>query len=522
MTRRLQPQRAASYRRESGQGQKNNYSLKTQGQGIQRYCREHNYIMNNDQDYTDIKTGIVYREREALNVLRAAARRHEFDVVVVYDLDRFSRNPVQQMVVIEDLINHGVRVECVLRTIDYSPEGQLTLFSQGYAAQLEHERILERISRGQRARVEDGKPLAGGNPRYGYQWANKEKTRYELSSKVVYIDKNGTQWKEGDVAAYIFDLADSGYSLNRIANALSEAQIPTPKGNDTWAATTIRRILEDPIYTGRPLAFKWEVERDAAYTRIVKHRAPEKQIPLPIDIAPALVDIEKFERVQRQIQANKERSARNTSNQEDALLQGGLVICGYCGVNMSVSRYNGYAVYMCTMGRKGYGTQECKFLSTSARKLDDALWQRAAEIIQNPSLVRQAITKRRQLDITGQDLIPINNLLIKIQRQMKNYNLAIGSTENDDVLDALIGDLNKLAKIANELKKMRDDLMVEHDAWEQSENALDEFEGWRANFRGGSVAPTYQEKRNACEILGLKAYVWKATHSPHYAIEDNL
>lgn len=522
MIHRLQAERVASYRRESNQGQKNNYSLKTQNEGIHRYCREHNYKMNTEHDYIDIKTGIVYREREALNALRAAARRHEFDVVIVYDLDRFSRNPIHQMIVLEDLINHGVRVECVLRTIHDSPEGQLTLFAQGYAAQLEHERILERTARGRRARAEDGKPLATGNPRYGYQWANKEKTRYELNAKVVYIDKNGNQWKEGDVAVYVFDLADRGYSLNRIVNSLNEAQIPTPKGNSRWAATTIRRILGDPIYTGRPLAFKWVVERDAAYKRIVKHRAREKQISLPAGTAPALVCIERFERVQRQIQLNKERFARTTSNQEDALLQGGLVVCGYCGANMSVSRHKDYAVYTCTIGRKGYGTQECKFLSISARKLDDALWQQAIEIIQNAPLIEQVVSKRRQLDITSQDLTPINNLLIKLRRQIQNYNLAISSTENVDVLDALIGELNKLAKIANELNKMRDALLVEHDEWKQSENALDKFEEWCTNFREESVVPAFKEKRNICEILGLKAYVWKATYSPHYVIKANL
>ena len=167
------PERAASYRRESDSGQKKNYSLKTQSERIQEYCQEHGYEMSPEHDYMEIKTGILYRERKVLNELQAAARRGEFQVLVIYDLDRFSRDPVQQMIVMEDLTYYGVRVECCLREIDYSPKGQLVLFMQGYAAKLEHERIRDRSTRGQRARVEEGKPSATGRPRYGYLWANQ-------------------------------------------------------------------------------------------------------------------------------------------------------------------------------------------------------------------------------------------------------------------------------------------------------------------------------------------------------------
>ena len=236
--------------------------------------------MSSEHDYVEIKTGILYRERKVLNELRAAARRGEFQVLVIYDLDRLSRDPVQQMIVMEDLTYYGVRVECCLREIDYSPKGQLVLFMQGYAAKLEHERTRDRSTRGQRARVEEGKPSATGRPRYGYLWANQAKAKYDLNPKIVYVTKSGNQWREGDIVSYVFDLADSGYSLNRIIAALNEAHIPTANGNDMWTTTTVRRILTDPIYIGKPIALKWKIERDSTYTRIVKHRAKEEQIHL--------------------------------------------------------------------------------------------------------------------------------------------------------------------------------------------------------------------------------------------------
>ena len=187
---------------------------------------------------------------------------------------------------------------------------------------------------------------------------------------------------------------------------------------------------------------------------------------------------------------------------------------------MAVSRNKGHAVYVCATWRKGYGTQECRCLTISARMLDSIFWQSITSVISDPLLVEQAVNKRRHPDTTAYELEPINRIQVKIQHQIENYNRAISTADNDDVINALIGELDKLSKVQEELENMRDTLMTDFENWRKAEAVLDSFKVWCDFFRvrDGIEEPTYQEERMACEVLGLKVHVWKASHIPHFEI----
>jgi len=104
---------AAIYIRVSSERQENNYSLEIQKQACIQYAAEHNYIFEERHLYQDIKTGSVYRDRPQLTALRTAARKNEFDIVIVHDLDRLARNAEHQTIILEDLAYNGIKLECV-------------------------------------------------------------------------------------------------------------------------------------------------------------------------------------------------------------------------------------------------------------------------------------------------------------------------------------------------------------------------------------------------------------------------
>ena len=92
-------------------------------------------------------------------------------MVVVYCLDRLSRDPVHGVIIIEELEKHRVGLEAVTETIDRSGVGKLISYIRGFASKLETEKIRERTMRGKKASAISGKIPHGGFARlYGYDY----------------------------------------------------------------------------------------------------------------------------------------------------------------------------------------------------------------------------------------------------------------------------------------------------------------------------------------------------------------
>src|SRR5436305_5142909 len=221
--------RAAIYIRVSSEGQKDGYSLESQEERCKQYCREQGYTHDSKHFYSEVFTGTVYRERPKLSAMREAARRGEFDVLVIYCYDRLARDDVHQAVIIDDLEHYHIRVESATQKLDDSPLSDFMRSALALNAKLEHRNILERTERGRRTRVGQGKLVGGGNPLYGYCW-NKGHSAYEIDPEEAKIVKR------------IFEMHDQGYSIRAIAKQLTEEGIPTRKG-DIWKASTVRLIL---------------------------------------------------------------------------------------------------------------------------------------------------------------------------------------------------------------------------------------------------------------------------------------
>jgi len=126
--------------------------------------------------------------------MRAAARERAFDVVVVYCYDRLARDQVHQAVIIDDLEHHYVKIESVTENFDDSALGQFMRNTYAFAAQLEHEKILERTERGRLERAQQGKLVGGGIPLYGYCW-KKDHSKYEIDPEEAQEkEENFKQW----------------------------------------------------------------------------------------------------------------------------------------------------------------------------------------------------------------------------------------------------------------------------------------------------------------------------------------
>jgi site-specific DNA recombinase len=520
--------RAVGYIRVSDPKQEKKYGPATQKEDIEKYCAAQGYKLLHI--YQEAVTGVIWRERPVLSELREAARRDEFDIVVVGRFDRLAREDDVQTVIMEDLAYNRVKTESATQKIEDSPAGRFMLHVYGFMAEEDRRRLLRITKDGRRKRVSVHKKMLGQHvANYGYKW-NEDRSAYLLNEE-KFQSKDGTEWTEVEIIRRMFDMIDDGGSLRGLAQMLTKEGIPTRNGGQVWHRSTLHHILTNSCYIGKTTIFRTNRTKTPDGKTHSMPYPEEEWVTLEESIPPILVtkdgkpDIQKWERVQMRLELNKQRAVRNNHNPEATLLRGGLAFCGYCGRTLQAHRHteNNYYVYRCSKGLEQGGP--CSHVRPHAQPIDDAAWKRAVEIIRNPRLVEEAIAAQTPEDKTENDLRPINSRLAAIERETKNYNRVIEKAEDDEVIDDATMHLEMLAKEKRNLEKMKKDILREKEMIEEEQTEIENFKLWCEQIREKIDDPeyilTYEEKRRACEKLGIRAIVWGVHDKRKYEIQSN-
>lgn len=227
--------KAAIYCRVSTEGQEQDgTSLKTQLDACLKYCKAKGYDVV--ARYSEAYSGLSL-ERPKLAELRDVVEAGGIDRVVVYSLDRFSRDPVHGVILMQELEKHDVALEAASETVDTSEVGKLVFYIKGYAAKLDAERRRDATGRGKKAMLKAGKlPQGTGVGVYGYEWKRDEKRRVVLEREAMVVRR-------------MFEMVAQGKSCFGIARTLNESGIPSKTGKK-WEARTVSRIVRNPAYCG--------------------------------------------------------------------------------------------------------------------------------------------------------------------------------------------------------------------------------------------------------------------------------
>jgi site-specific DNA recombinase len=130
--------KVAIYCRVSTEGQEQDgTSLQTQLEACLEYCNVKRYEVA--YKFSEAWSGLSL-ERPKLTELREVIRSEQIDAMVVYSLDRFSRDPVHGVILMQELEKHEVLLEAAIENVDNSEVGKLVFYIKGYAAKLDAER----------------------------------------------------------------------------------------------------------------------------------------------------------------------------------------------------------------------------------------------------------------------------------------------------------------------------------------------------------------------------------------------
>ena len=190
--------RAAGYPRCSDANLKDSPTLESQAKAIREHCRQEGYELTEDHLYPEAMTAYLvnYTERPQLMKLLAAAKRKEFDVLVVTEIRAISRRQVEVFVIYDLLQKYGVRIETVQEKFEDSAIGRFILATRAMVAELERENTYMRCQRGRRDRVENGHLPGHAKATYGYafiDYGKEIKARYVRNERVVYVDPTGEE-----------------------------------------------------------------------------------------------------------------------------------------------------------------------------------------------------------------------------------------------------------------------------------------------------------------------------------------
>ena len=198
----------------------------------------------------------------------AASESGDFQIVLVYQLDRFARNRYDSATYKAKLKHSGVRVISARETITDDASGILMeAMLEGMAEYYSCE-LSQKVRRGLAINANKGIYTGAGIP-----------LGYIIKDKHFVICK-----KTAPIVLRIFDLYLDGHSMGAISRLLNQRGIKTKRGNP-YNKCAIRRILRNPRYMG-----------------IYRYGSVELA-----GMVPPLVDADTFRSVQLRMEQNRTR-----------------------------------------------------------------------------------------------------------------------------------------------------------------------------------------------------------------------
>ena len=328
-----------------------NISIENQKAIIEDYVKNHfpgsTLTFFEDRD----RSGYTFEQREGYREMRRGLMRHKYDILIVKDFSRFSRRNSRGLVELEDLRDAGVRIISIGDNIDFpNDDDWLKIQFQFLINEMPVTDTSKKVRSVVKRRQEEGRWLCAAP--YGY-----------ILNKQQVFEVVPT---EAEVIRTIFKLYLDGWGYKKIANYLTDNNVPTPRMSEcerraaagepvrrktkaAWAIVTVQGILDNDFYIGTLRQGKFtrvkingsDRKLDEREHRVFEHHHQE------------IIDYRTFATVRSL------RESRSTNNYRGVKVNdnvySGLLVCGDCGSPMfAMSRSDLAPAYTCgTYHRRG-------------------------------------------------------------------------------------------------------------------------------------------------------------------------
>jgi len=474
--------RAVLYARVSGDDtHRDGRNLKGQLDTCRKHASEKGWAVVAELAEDDRGASGASFELPQLNQLLEMAREGKIDVVIVREIDRFSRRLAKQLIVETELKRNGVQVEYVLDAYPDTPEGNLSKNIKAVIAEYERLKITERMVRGRRQKASHGSVmLHGARPPVGYRMVKIGNTEVlEINEVEAHGVRLAFEW-------YVHGEENGKLLSSRaIAKKLNDANVYYPSGK--WARSTVQRVLATETYAGT-----WHYGKNG--WKDGKRFETPRSHWIAVDV-PAIVDRSLWEAAEKRRKTNKEDAQRNRKH---PYLLARRVTCGSCGAKMSGcgnlgTDRNGDLLlfYRCPVARKCYSdyTRNCEHGNYyRAPWVDAAVWDWIYSLISEPERVIDGLADRQAA--MEKELAPlrerqhaIDELIAEHERQLgKLLDLYLTANFPQDLLTER---QNRLEVTIRSLEQERANLANQLESETMSEVELQSLQAFAASIAEG-------------------------------------
>jgi site-specific DNA recombinase len=409
-------------------------------------------------------------ERPGLQRMLTAAfsARRPFDVILIDDTSRISRNLSDAVQLFEKLQFAGLRVIAVGQGIDTRNEQADVLVTvHGLVDSLYVKELAKKTHRGLEGAFLRG--LHAGGRCYGYCNVAVEGGGVRLQIET----------REAEIVRRIFEMSAEGMSLKAIAAALNAEKVPPPRPrsasvNKTWAPTAIREMLRRDLYAGRVI---WN------RSRFIKVPGTNKRVSRPrpknewrTSERPELRIIS--EKLWNAVQARQAKmhalyggtpGLLNRSTTSGNLLTGFLK-CGDCGANLVIvtGRRRRHAMYGCP--QHWYRGACTNRLRIRQRQIEDELFSQLQAAVLQPEAIDLVLDQfLRKMKVAQADFSKQKERARarrqELEEQVQRLTLAIAECGHSAaLLEAIAGRERELRELDRTLNPSKDLLVRNPDS----------------------------------------------------------
>lgn len=421
---------AVAYARYSTDNQTEN-SIAYQLQKIEKYCKD-NSIQLVDV-YTDEGQSGTNLERAGFINMISAAKRKEFDAIIIYDISRGSRDVGDWFNFRKIMASLNIRViSCTQNLGDiYNSSDFLTeLISVG----LGQHQVLETRQKsiaGVAVKAEQGKFLGGIAP-----------LGYDIEEGNYVINPN-----EAAVVKKIFTMYADGSGYGEIINALNGA---VGKKGRPLGKNSISVILRNERYVG---TYFWNKRKVKLFRRWAGGDL-NPDVTRIENAIPPIVDVDIWEAAQMRLNDNKGK-ARNKAKR--TYLLSGLIECSSCGASyvghcvIGRKKPDGsrYETTYYTCGNK-YRTKSCKSKNINADELETFVMAQIKEYLRTTDFAEVSDHIAKQINEGREEVNAYKKTLEKVNMKIKN---GVNAILNGADLPELSEEITRLRSQKSELEE---------------------------------------------------------------------
>lgn len=434
-------------------------SIKTQRALLTQYCKENNIPVYDV--YTDDGFSGTNFERPAFKKMLNDLESHKANLVIVKDLSRFGREYAQMGMYIEnDFEDWNIRFISIGENIDTLNGTDEILMPITNVINSQYAKECSRKTKqAHRALAKEGKFIGSRAP-FGY--IKDPKDRHHL-----IVDEEAAS-----VVRSIFKMFCDGIGYVRMTKILREKKILNPQAyfnknnpdyyksdywrqNFDWHATSIRVILNNPVYLGQTTFGRTKVK---GKTKKKKVATDESEWIVAENTHEPIIDKATWD-LAHDIMKNRRRENKSGETQMFA----GLVKCSDCGSALNVSRNaktGKYTSFSCWV-YKNYGKERCTSHAIGYKTLYNIVLEnirRQAECASEQKEKYLEMLKNQMAEKTTQDIKSVKSELKKITKRIAQLEKILNKLYEDRALEKITEEryLSMNSNYENEYNEMKE------------------------------------------------------------------